>query len=298
MSAALCGTAATLIWQRPLRPPDASERLAVQTYASTQSPLVTVLTPAPLTSGHNPLTRLCEIITGIQRDGQRHFLCEQFQDQQSSLADFPQISLSTSAGTTILYASHELLLRPLKHLPPENSPGRSASKPGPNLPGPFSVPYAKSRTWAPGLRRGISDGLCLLSTAHALQTSCTQQMFPTVETGTEAPDEEPGSEWWRKCPGCRGRQARWDDRHNRVPGQCKYPEDESVTWNCPACKAHRPRGHGTHTFGPDCKHAIIAERLGTPRKGAHPRPIAKKAVDDPTKDLQAQLPDSSDLWGP
>ena len=149
--------------------------------------------------------------------------------------------------------------------------------------------------WSNALADSVMDGLSLLCTAEQLT-----QAFPSAAVGPDEreaapPTEVPGEEWWRKCPGCRGRQNQHDDRHNRVPGQCKYPHSESISWKCEGCRFHRPRGHPTHTMGPDCKHVLVEERKGVPRRGRHPRAPARKAVDDPSRDLQAQLPDGTDL---
>ena len=89
---------------------------------------------------------------------------------------------------------------------------------------------------------------------------------------TAPPTEVPGEEWWRKCPGCRGRQNQHDDRHNRVPGQCKYPRSESISWKCEGCRFHRPRGHPTHTMGPDCKQNA---RVSHAEAGTHEPQLAK-----------------------
>eukprot|EP00438_Fugacium_kawagutii_P025194 Skav218080 [mRNA] locus=scaffold3382:13254:23272:- [translate_table: standard] len=61
------------------------------------------------------------------------------------------------------------------------------------------------------------------------------------------------------------------------------------------CIQHRPYGHPAHTHKEDCKHAVIAHRLGVPRKGRHPRPPNQPASASISADLQSQLADNSDL---
>eukprot|EP00439_Symbiodinium_sp_Y106_P049299 s2398_g6.t1 len=158
--------------------------------------------------------------------------------------------------------------------------------------------------WPTELSRCIADGICVAK-AHLLLRSqpelsvALQQMYPSVTSGPgpSGPEEAPGAptEEWRKCPGCRGKQNRSDDRHNRIRGQCKFPDDTPHTWTCPGCKAHRPLGHPSHKMDETCKHVIVEARLGARRQGRHPRAPARRASASHAQDLQAQLPDGSDL---
>eukprot|EP00974_Lingulodinium_polyedra_P115676 11156275-Lingulodinium_polyedra.AAC.1 len=45
---------------------------------------------------------------------------------------------------------------------------------------------------------------------------------------------------WQKCFGSCGRAHKTDERHTRVPGECRWPLVESVRWQCPGCKARVP----------------------------------------------------------
>ena len=118
--------------------------------------------------------------------------------------------------------------------------------------------------------------------------------FPSVGTGPSDPDAHT-KDIYQKCPGCRGHMSRHDARHTRVRGQCRWPDAEEIIWNCAGCKRDRPAAHESHTNGPDCKHAIIQHRRGTPRTGHHPRQPAERSLDVPGREAQAQLPDGSDL---
>ena len=87
------------------------------------------------------------------------------------------------------------------------------------------------------------------------------------------------------CLGCRRRRARDDPEHNRVVGQCSYPYDESVTYKCPACKAHLGRS-ANHTYIPgECRMTVAQERKSAPRKGRAPRDPRQPASDEPTAGL-------------
>ena len=268
-------------------PSDPKLRSGLQEYVLSSCPLVCVLLPTWAPDRPNPLTPACADIASAQKHHARHFLCEQpwtshighsqgwWQFLQAPAHFY--IDVADRAASYSFWASHAYLLRPL-----QNHPWSPESTETPKV-------------WSNRLATSVMDGLSLLCAADQLT-----QAYPSVAAGPDAEpeqaqSEEPGSEWWRSCPGCRGRQNKYDDRHNRVPGQCRYPDVEALSWSCPGCRAHRPRGHPTHTLGPDCKHVIFAERKGQPRQGRHPRAPARKATDDISKELQAQLPDTSDL---
>ena len=119
--------------------------------------------------------------------------------------------------------------------------------------------------------------------------------YPSVGTGpgdeSEAADAE-DSEPWRKCDGCRGRKRATDPLHSRIPGECKYPLVEPVSWDCVGCAANRPRWHSSHSYKPEeCKWAVAQTRSGTKRKGRHPRDGRKKASAEPTAGLPGSTPE-------
>ncbi|CAE7222318.1 unnamed protein product [Symbiodinium sp. CCMP2592] len=261
--------------------------LGLRSYTLASRPLLCILLPTWHPTRPNPLTPLCEELANAQRRQARHYLCEQpwvscpghspgwWQFLQKSHHCSAEVSDRHASYT--FWASHAYLLRPLVAHPWH------------------SQAILEPREWSNTLSTSVMDGITLLCAAEQLtQVYPSTAAGPDAESG-DAPAEEPGDEWWRKCPGCRGRQSKHDDRHNRVPGQCKYPDAESLTWTCEGCRFHRPRGHPSHTMGPDCRHVIAEERKGAPRRGRHPRPPSRKAVDDPSRDLQAQLPQGADL---
>ena len=268
-------------------------------YVSHAKPLVFVLLPTWDPANANPLTPLCAQLASMQTAHHRHFLCEQpwvAEPRHSSgwwqfllKPSHVHMDIQDRSQMFTFWASSPMLLRPLQSLQlRRNQQPRAVN--------------AHTKPWSLHLSTLVTDGLCLLCAANQL-TAPAEAVYPSVASGPAGPDDKgpeeaeevEGKEWWRACPGCRGRQNKIDDRHNRIPGQCKYPEVESVSWNCDGCKNHRPRGHPSHTMGPDCKHVILEERKGQPRRGKHPRPPARKARDDASRDLQAQLPDQSDL---
>ena len=116
------------------------------------------------------------------------------------------------------------------------------------------------------------------------------------KTGKPKPDRKVTDEERKelKCKGCRGKQRFDHPLHNRIKGECLYPDVEANVWNCPACKKNLPRivrdREGTavidqpHTFGPDCQWSIHAVREGAsvPRLGKHPRDPRIPAAGEPT----------------
>ena len=167
----------------------------------------------------------------------------------------------------------------------------------------FSVASHSQQLWPADVARAVNDSVCRLQARELRRLpratpGNSRLMYPSVASGTgddasAVPRSE--AEPWRKCPGCRGRQARWDPRHTRIRGQCRFPDDEPHEFKCPACQAHRPLTHPTHTRGPDCRIPHVEARVGARRSGRHPRDPARRATDSTAADLQAQLPDGSDL---
>ena len=123
-------------------------------------------------------------------------------------------------------------------------------------------------------------------------------MLPVISTNTEKdpkPQKNNKDDQYKECPGCKGHLNRTHKNHTRIPGKCRFPFDVSEHWECPACKADAPAG-GNHTYElGKCRQFSIERRGNTTRTGKHPREPAKKATNDPTTDMQAQLPDGSDL---
>ena len=119
---------------------------------------------------------------------------------------------------------------------------------------------------------------------HFLYKHLNVIVYPTTATNTEAdPKPQKSTDPFRNCPGCRGKQHSSDPRHNRVPGECRYPHVTTIEWSCPGCKAHRPAAHDDHTYDPDhCRWATAEVRGYSQRKGKHPRSPAKPASQDPS----------------
>ena len=152
----------------------------------------------------------------------------------------------------------------------------------------------KCKLWTWKLASGIVDGIQKLK--RVLQSALPS--YPTVGTDPSDPSPPPEpQDFWRKCPGCRARAPKTDDRHNRRPGECKHPDVASITYKCPGCRLHRPAGHSDHTYEPpDCRLGSTSmQTRQTRRTGAHPRPPAARPVHSPVADAQAQLPDGTDL---
>ena len=146
------------------------------------------------------------------------------------------------------------------------------------------------QTWPWKMAQAIIDGVIKLKQELTLRAK-PSQAYPTVGTGPGDPDLQ--EEAFRKCLGCRSHLSKYDARHTRKQGECRWPDTEPMHWDCPGCKKDRPEAHSSHTHGPDCKHAIISHRQS--RRGRHPRAPSIPSRRIPGMDSQAQLPDGSDL---
>ena len=274
-------------------PSDQPSAACLLHYVYQQKPLLFIMSPSSGIHASPTATALAGRIAFAQHESGRYFACEQaWPTQLPTVAPWPQVLaqpgvLSQNAALPVaspspadqlavtLWANHAPLLQLHRNT---------------------SIPPAKLRDaqgWPWWFATRVSDGACLVRCHHQLISRNALQLYPSVGVGepSDATEDPPGQEFWRKCPGCRGKQAKYDSRHNRIPGQCKYPDEEQIDWSCPGCKAHRPRTHSTHTYDEHCRYAIVEERRGHPRAGRHPRPPARKAREDPTTDLQAQLPE-------
>ena len=150
--------------------------------------------------------------------------------------------------------------------------------------------------WPWKLANKIASGIAMLK--QHLQESMPDiptEVFPTVGTDMHSGEHVADPESWRRCPGCRGRQSKFDPRHNRVEGECKWPHVTAKSWSCPGCQKHRSFGDSMHTLDETCKHAVLSHRTGVPRSGRHPRAPAQPASKSETQDLQSQLADGRHL---
>ena len=138
------------------------------------------------------------------------------------------------------------------------------------------------QVWPWKLATAIVDGILNLKRTSA---------YPSIGIGPGDRTVDPDQ--YAKCRGCRGHLSKYDARHSRVQGECKWHEETPLIWDCPGCKKDRPEAHDSHTYGPDCKHTIISHRVT--RTGRHPRAPAIPARAIPAQEAQAQLPDGSDL---
>ena len=150
--------------------------------------------------------------------------------------------------------------------------------------------------WPWKLANKIASGIAMLK--QHLQESMPDiptEVFPTIGTDMHSDEHVADPESWRRCPGCRGRQSKFDPRHNRVEGECKWPHVTAKSWSCPGCQKHRSFGDSMHTLDETCKHAVLSHRTGVPRSGRHPRAPAQPASRSETQDLQSQLADGRHL---
>ena len=100
----------------------------------------------------------------------------------------------------------------------------------------------------------------------------------TTESPVKGADHRAPKKSESACPGCHNFRARDDWTHNREIGQCSYPFDAPIIWDCNACMTGVPRFKAGHTGIPgECKWVDTGTRAGAPRFGAHPRAPRRKA---------------------
>ena len=94
------------------------------------------------------------------------------------------------------------------------------------------------------------------------------------------------------CKGCVAHAAKHDPRHDRRPGVCRFPFDETIEWDCAACKRFLPSTHSKHAFDDTCQWTLAASRqsfgrllppLKDPKQRPHQEPVidADEAPDPP-----------------
>ena len=75
--------------------------------------------------------------------------------------------------------------------------------------------------------------------------------------------------------------------HSRKVGECAYPYDNPIVWECVGCQNNRHKNHDSHTYIPgECRQSIVKSRASAPRRGHAPREPRIRASDDPTRSMQ------------
>ena len=187
---------------------------------------------------------------------------------------------------TDIMANHPKLLEPFKNVQCDRSHQHDTLDGG-------TAKACEQWPWA--LAKKVCYGIILLKVHLETSIDHDQFAYPTRGTDTSSGRDPVLDESWRRCPGCRGRQSKTDPRHNRVRGECLWPDVEPIVWGCIGCRQHKPYGHPAHTHDEDCKHAVIIHRTGVPRTGRHPRPPSQPASASVSTDLQPRLADGTDL---
>ena len=245
-----------------------------------------------------PLAEFCGKVALLQISRGRHFLCEQpqtsalFQEEpwpkvmqhhstrrivfhQCRVGQYINGQLCKKA--TELVASSSILLQPFVGLICKRDHVHATLTGG---------QASKAQRWSKPMCDRIAFGIQQLRKS-LLKEQKVAQVLPSVEvdaSGGEPAAEAVAGESWRKCKGCRWRLPKEDPEHNRVVGECKHPEVPSMAFDCPGCKAHRARDHASHTYGPDCRHAVTSGR-----KKAHKRQQGHVPTSsEPTSTLRAR----------
>ena len=114
--------------------------------------------------------------------------------------------------------------------------------------------------------------------------------YTPAEPETPRPPREPTP--YDECLACRGNQSKYDERHTRIPGKCKYWDVETPKWTCPGCIARSGRWTEDHNYKPgECKHYDMSARVSTTKqRGRYPAVPVQKATADPTAGLRPTNP--------
>ena len=295
---------------------DPAVQHAMLTYVATAKPLLVLMAPVCDHASIQSLARFTGAIATKQSEQQRFFLIEQFypsdlcntnpwpavrKEPASRRIVFHQCMIGqTSEGLPVkrpteLVSNSTTLLKPFENLGCNGLHVHAPTR---------GVTAKQALRWPPNMRSRIAYAVqelvcelhdpqqCRLS-AHA--TSSTGEgsvyaphtsinAFPSAAIGTADEGEIPVGEAWRKCKGCLWRLQQHDPMHTRIRGECKHPDVQPLTFDCPACKARKNRSDEGHTFGPDCRHVLTAQRSKAVRR----RPYARiPASSEPTAGLRA-----------
>jgi len=306
---------------------DPSQQRAVKQYVHEQRPLVIIMGPTCKPFGklanynywHHydawkrsydlaaPHGRFCGEIAMLQHNNGRYYVVEQ-PDGSWLFEEYPwpavlqlpgttkvvfdqcRVGLRTKEGLlakkpTMFIANHEILLSCFQNLRCTGNHEHGQLVGG---------RAAAAQVWTWDLAQRIVEGIVRLK--QFIRNRSQDYAYPTVGTG---PDDEatqvPERYQW-KCKQCRNNISKYDVRHTRIESECRHHDVEPITYDCPGCKEHKPASHKMHNYNPNqCKWAVAHRRRSHMRTGRHPRMPRTPAIDDETKDAQAQLPDGTDL---
>jgi len=247
-----------------------------------------------------PHGRFCGEIALVQDKNYKYFVCENPKDSWlfeehpwpevmnrpttiQVIVDQCTMGLKTKEGLpakkpTVLVSNSELLLEPFK-----NQRCKGNHEHGHLVGG----RAAAAQIWPWNFANRMVEGVLKLK--NHLDNMYLLQAFPTVGSGPGDPDVPVPERYKWKCNACRNNLSKSDPRHTRIPGECGRHLDESIEYSCRGCKLFKPATHKSHTYLPEeCKWAVAMSRRSHTRKGKHPRQGRTPAVDDETKDAQAQ----------
>lgn len=247
-----------------------------------------------------PHGRFCGEIALLQDSRHRYFVCENPKDSWlfaeapwpdvmerpttvQVIVDQCTMGLKTKEGLpakkpTVLVSNSELLLRPFQSMRCKGNHEHGLLVGG---------RAAAAQVWPWNFANHMIEGILLLK--HHLDHVWIVNAFPSIGSGPGDPDAPVPERYKWKCNACRNNLSKHDARHTRVPGECGRHAIKAVEYKCPGCKAFKPATHGSYTYDPDeCKWAVTMARRSHTRKGRPPRQGRTPAVDDETKDAQAQ----------
>ena len=251
-----------------------------------------------------PLGQFCGVVALSQLNHERHFICEQPWPSDLFLEQpWPEVLTYSNVDKVIydrcmtqlilvsppdkgsyvkkrsaMIASSDTLLAPFRNL---TCAGRhthiemSGRK--------RQLKECEVWTWDEAER--VATGISNLAKKGRHGGHQSELAYPEIAAGPDAPDgDEPERAPPRKpgrprkyginevadrkattCKGCKNMKSKNDPLHSREQGQCRFPDDDSIThesWVCPGCRIEAHRSHPSHTGQPgDCRWATAQVRM-------------------------------------
>ena len=287
---------------------ESGARSKVYDYIAMSKPLVVIMAPrcgeTHARGGRNHRTStsdamiagFCGHVARVQQHHGRYYLMEQpYPSMFWEAEPWPEVRRSDQCYRVVF---HQCMVGQTHQGSPVEAPTEFASN-APSLLHPFADRACKGKhghAQPPEVAQQWTPEMCSL-TAHGIESLVRRQRrnqtapsqafaasYPSVGSGPGDGGEVPVSEAWRRCKGCLWRLPKEDPLHSRTVGECKHPHVAPQEFTCEGCKKHRKRSDESHTFGPDCRHAVARPR----KSSKQPRPFGRvPARAEPTADLPA-----------
>ena len=264
-------------------------------YTKSAKPLVTILNPA-VTAQQSAaeFISFCGAVALAQRDQGRHFLVAQpFPSSMFQMQPWPDVVKLPDCYAVTLHqccvnqrVGGKLIKNPLQFLATSAEllqPFAGLECRGGHVHSPIpGDPARQAQSWSHAMCDRLAYGIERLVEWETRQAHSTASSFPSVGAGPQDTGSVEVDAAWRRCKGCLWRLQKHDKAHTRIRGECKHPDVEPLEFLCPGCVARKSRADSTHTYGPDCRHALTK-----PRQPASRRPYGRPpAHQEPTAALR------------